>query len=347
MTSRRPHELPTAWSATLLPHPKRFSRSKAIGFCSDAPVGTAETNAGKTSACWWPGGQAELLVLEGFSELDALFARGDTIPGSWNRRKSGKGGAAAWRASETGLVGRDLHDPRFERTWAEGAGGGLVVGVGVHKGKLGRRPRNSGLVWDEAGTIREITAGEDVSLGATDGTRLAGSVGGRAALWPAIDAAPIDLATEAMPASELRALDDSLQIGYAFGHDSARAVIWNGTPESLRDLTPEGFAEARAFDGAHGFQVGFVRARQATPSGLAAFDDRAVIWNGSPDRWLDLNAVLPPPFNASTAWAIQFTRDSVLICGEAKEVEVSDPGTARESHGIARCQAVLWTAELR
>lgn len=34
---------PDAWEVSVLPHPKRFSRSKALGFCGDAPVGVAET----------------------------------------------------------------------------------------------------------------------------------------------------------------------------------------------------------------------------------------------------------------------------------------------------------------
>lgn len=334
------------WTATILPHPKRYVRSKAVGFCGGFAVGSAETGAGGSAACWWPRGEPALLVLDGKKELRALFARGNTIPGSWNRSRTGKSGAVAWRLDAGVLSGCDLHDDRFETTWAEGAGAGLVVGVGTHKGKLGNRPRNSGVVWEETGAVTEIVGAESVSLCATDGTRLAGSIGGRAALWPSFGAAPVDLAPVNMPASEVHALDGALQVGYAFDADAAHAMIWRGSADSAQDLTPDGFAEARAFDGANGYQVGFVRTRTHTPGGTAALDNRAVIWNGAADRRCDLNALLPEPFNASTAWAICFTDDSVLVCGEALRVERRDAGTARETHAMAMSQAVVWKAPL-
>ena len=336
---------PGSWQATLLPHPRKFSRGKALGFCGDTPVGLAETARAKVAACWWPDGAPELLALEGQPDLSVLFARGDTIPGSWTR-KNGTRGAAVWRLVNGVLEGRDLHDKRFEQTWAEGAGGGLVVGSGTHKGKLGARPKDSGLVWDAAGNLREITGDQDICLRATDGTRFIGNLDGHATLWPAFGAAPVDLAPPNMPASEVYAMDGDRQIGYAFKGLAAHAVVWSGTAASAIDLTPAGFAEARAFDGAHGFQVGLVRERSTTANGSSACDDRAVIWQGAPDRWFDLNAILPAPFNASNAWAIRVTGDRLLVCGEATQVDVSDPGTPRESHFVPRAQAVLWTARL-
>lgn len=332
------------WTATMLPLPRGFIRSKALGFCAGAPVGMAERANGKGTACWWPAGATELLALTGQKELRALSARGDLIAGSWNKSTSGKSGAAAWRAAGPALDGRDLHVSRFELTWAEGAGGGLIVGVGTHKGKLGARRPDSGLVWDPAAGVVEVAAAEDVCLRATDGTRLGGSIGGRAALWPAVDAPAVDLAPPAMPASELYALDGELQVGYAFADDGARALLWRGTADSVRDLTPTGFTEARAFDGADGFQAGFIRPRASTPSGVAALDDRAVLWHGAADRWWDLNAVLPTGFNASVAWAVHVTDDSVSVCGEARQIVVQNEGTDQESHGLEHSQAVLWTA---
>lgn len=94
--------------------------------------------------------------------------------------------------------------------------------------------------------------------------RCAGTIGGRAALWPTIDSSPIDLAPESMPASEIYALDGELQIGYAFKRRNARAVIWRGSAASALDLTPADCEESRAFDGAHDYQVGLVRARSTT-----------------------------------------------------------------------------------
>lgn len=337
---------PSSWQVTLLPHPKRFSRSKALGFCGNEPVGVAETARAKVAGCWWPGGTPEFLELDGFKDLNVLFARGDIIPGSWSKNSGGKVGAAAWKLTEGVLEGRNLHDERFERTWAEGAGGGLVVGVGVHKGKLGMRPKDSGLIWNDAGELREVSGAEDVCLRATDGTCFAGNIGARAAFWPEFGAPPVDLAPADMPASEVYAMDGALQIGYAFKKLAARAVVWRGSAASALDLTPAGFAESRAFDGAHGYQVGLVRKGSNTRNGSSACDDCAVIWQGAADRWFDLNALLPEPFNASNAWAIRVTADRILVCGEALRVETSDPGTSRESHFVPLAQAVLWTVQL-
>lgn len=334
-----------SWQVQLLGHPKRFSRSKALGFCGAVPVGMAETARAKMAACWWPGGEPTLLALEGASDVSVLFARGAVIPGSWSKGGGGKRGAAAWQCVDGALQGRNLHVATFERTWAEGAGGGLVVGVGVHKGKLGARPKDAGLVWDTAGGVRTVSAAEDVCLRATDGTRLAGAIGARAALWPSVDAPPVDLAPAGMPSSEVHALDGERQVGIAFKQLSARAVLWQGTAASARDLTPVGFEESRAFDGACGWQVGLVRERSSTRSGAGASDDRAVIWQGAPDCWFDLNALLPAPFNASTAWGLCVTANEVLVCGEASRVETSEAGTARESQYVPLAQAVLWRAQ--
>ncbi|MBK9134377.1 MAG: hypothetical protein IPM15_08565 [Betaproteobacteria bacterium] len=220
----------------LLGHPKRISRSKALGFCGAVPVGMERRHAPR----WWPGGEPTLLALEGASDVRVLLARGNVIPGSWSKGGGGKMGAAAWQCVDGALQGRNLHVSTFERTWAEGAGGGWVVGVGVHKGKLGARPRDAGLVWDTAGGVRTVSAAEDVCLRATDGTRLAGVIGARAALWPSVDAPPVDLAPAGMPSSEVCALDGERQIGLAFKQLSARAVLRQGTAASAQDLTPVG-----------------------------------------------------------------------------------------------------------
>jgi hypothetical protein len=170
----------TSWEVTLLPHPKRFTRSQAIGFCDGHAIGMAETARGKSHACWWPHGEAELLALDGYKEVRASFARGDVIAGSWV--KADAFGAAVWRLVDGKLVGTDLHDRRFEKTWAECAEHGLVLGVGVHRGNLGARPPDVGLVWRDDGTRQELVASGDVCLKGTDGIRLAGSVAPRA--WP-------------------------------------------------------------------------------------------------------------------------------------------------------------------
>ena len=339
---------PDSWQVTILPLPKRFSRGAAFGFCSGHPVGRAETARARSLGCWWPDHQPELLTLAGQTEVAAGTARGDLIPGHWRQTTTAAMGAVVWRLRGGRLVATDLHDRSYENTWATAAGGDVAVGVGSLSGTTGQRRHQVGLLW-RAGRKPTMVAGTgDVSLFATDGKRLAGSLNGRATLWPTATAAPVDLAPEGLPMSEVQALDGELQIGIAWKGMCARAGFWRGTAVSFCDLTPRGFQSGRAFDGTRGFQVGFVRARDTTRNGSTGSDNRAVLWQAAADRWFDLNALLPAKtYNASVAWAIEIRGNAVHICGEASRFEVSHPGTLQESHAVPVAHPVLWSAQLR
>ena len=328
----------------LLPLPKGFSRGKALGFCGGHAAGMVESSRGKSQACWWPDGRPELLSLSAYKELRVLSARGDAIAGSWT--KGFASGAVVWRLRDGALSGTDLHDKKFEKTWAECAEHGLVLGVGVHKGKLGARAADSGLVWPEDGARREVSASGDVSLKATDGIRLAGSADGRAALWPAADGALVDLGPTGFASSEIFAIDGDLQVGVAFKGMKARAGLWTGSPASFVDLTPADYEVSRAFHSSGGWQVGLVRRHDMTRNLSANLADEAALWHGSKDDWFNLNSVLPKAsgLNASVAWSIERAGDRVRICGEASRCEVSDAGTDRESHFVPEAHAVIWTA---
>jgi hypothetical protein len=123
-------------------------------------------------------------------------------------------GAVAWSLRSGKLVGVELHDPAYEKTWAAAAGGDAVIGMGSPAGK-----RTVGLLWRN-GVLTPLAATGDVSLFATDGTRVAvaGSVQGRAMLWRSPEATPIDLTPDSLAMSEVQALDGELQIG----------VVWKG-----------------------------------------------------------------------------------------------------------------------
>jgi hypothetical protein len=112
-------------------------------------------------------------------------------------------------------------------------------------------------------------------------------------------------------------------------------------------------------DGDRAWHNGGVRiaARQAGPrrtqggaslgSGSEGSDNRAVLWEGSADRWFDLNALLPgQKYNASIAWAIEIRDDAVRLCSEANRYEAKDPGTPYECHVVPVAHPVLWTARL-
>jgi hypothetical protein len=332
------------WKLTLLPLPKRFSRGTALGFCGGFPVGLAEAARGKVAATWWPDGKPELLELEGYPEVRASSARGHVIPGGWQKKQGEHRGAAAWTWRDNQLHGADLHDKRFDRTWARAAGGDLIVGSGVPPRVPGVRTRNVGLVWRQ-GQAPQVVADPqtEVALYCTNGVALAGSRDGRATLWPQAEAAPIDLTPLRCQLSEVLALDGHEQFGVAFHGDRARAARWAGSAESYADYTPEGFETAGIRATCQGFQAGSVRRRHATMNGTPGSDDQAALWRGGGDRWFDLNSLLPQPYNSSTALAVEWVGQEIRICGEVRLCEVSHPGTKNESHIVPKAHPALWT----
>jgi hypothetical protein len=151
-----------------------------------------------------------------------------------------------------------------------------------------------------------------------------------------------------MSMSEVQALDVERQIGVAFKGFRARAGLWRGTAGSFEDLTPKGFQAARALGAANGFQVGYVRMKDTTPNGSAGSDNHAAVWQGSADRWIDLNAFLPDStYNASIASAISINGDVIQVAGQAMRIELTHAGTKFEDHAIPVAHPVVWTARLQ
>lgn len=213
-------------------------------------------------------------------------------------------------------------------------------------GSRGRGP-DVGLLWRDGADPVVIDGPGDVSLRATDGVQIAGSIRGRAMLWREVGQDPIDLAPDKSFASEIEALDGEYQIGSVFKGMCARAGLWQGSAASFRDLTPKGFQTARAYGAAQGLQVGMVRVKDVTRNGSTGCDNRAVLWEGAPDRWVDLNAMLPPDYNASVAWAITVSGNEIRICGEASRYEATHAGSANEDHCVPIAHPAVWSARLR
>jgi hypothetical protein len=334
---------PASWELTILPLPKSYSRGHAYGFCNGQPVGVAEKLRSNTptQGCWWPDGKPELLAVNGQTQSASGNAEGDVIPGHW-KDKSGSMRAAGWRFRGGRLVATELHNKSYEQTWATAAGGGAVVGMGRSPGA-----RTVGLLWRDGAEPAVVTAEGDVALYATDGIRVAGSVRGRAMLWPSPEAALIDLTPAKMQMSEVQALDGDTQVGAAFKGFRARAALWRGTAASFIDLTPKAFETSRASGAARGYQVGSVREKDNTRGGSGGSDNRAVIWQGAPDKWFDLNALLPSAkYNASVASAIDIQGDVLRVCGQAIQYEFYHAGTPQEGHAVPVAHPVLWTARL-
>ena len=332
---------PASWTVTILPLPKGCSRGAAYGFCGGHAVGRAERLRSPSVGCWWPNGKAELLTLPDAARVGPGRASGNTIPGQWSIAE-GETGAAAWTLHHGELVGRRLDAAGVSSSWGTVAAGDVVVGTANRQGQ-----RNVGLVWRGTDAAVMISAEGDVALHATNGVQFAGNIRGRAMLWPAADAAPIDLSPAGMPMSDVQAFDGETQVGTAWKGMRPRAAMWSGTAASFRDLTPPGFQVAQIFDAAHGLQVGMVRVKENTRNDTPGSDNRAAIWSGSADAWFDLNALLPADtYNASTALAIEVTGNSVRIAGTATRYEVQGEGTPHESHVVPGSHAAMWAATL-
>jgi hypothetical protein len=342
-----PGIVPDSWIVTILPLPKRFSRGAAHGFCNGHAVGRAETARAKSLACWWPDGKPELLGFDDHEYIGCGLAAGDLIPGYWMNDSSAMR-AVAWRFRNGHLVSSLLHDNAYDSTWGTAAGGDAVIGVGTPPQTPGQRQLKVGLVWKEGAQPGVLSVANGiVAVFATDGTRVAGSVDGRAHFWPSVDAAPIDLSPKGMAMSEIQAIDGELQVGMAFKGFRARAGLWRGTADSFEDLTPKGFQTARALGATGGFQVGFVRVKDTTPNGSGGSDNRAAIWQGAAGRWFDLNALLPATkYNASTASGIHIRGDVLQVCGQATRYEATHPGTKYEDHAVPVAHPVIWSARL-
>ena len=335
-----------SWQVTVLTLPKGYSRGSVYGFCGGNAVGHAEAARSGSFGCWWPSGKPELLRIDGKKYVASATATGEVIPGHW-REESSELRAVAWSLRNGVMTSRVLHTNAFEQTWATASGGGLVVGIGAPHSE-GTRRRKVGVVWRDGHEPMTVVAEGEVALFATDGQRLAGSVHGRATLWPAPDAAAIDLTPASMQMAEIRALDGDTQVGTATTKRFRfRAGIWKGSAESFVDLTPSGFETSGASGAKGGYQVGSVRRKENTRGGSAGSDNCAVLWQGAADRWFDLHALLPAAkFNASRALAIHIEGDLLQVGGEASQYELTHAGTAHEGHAVPVARPVIWTARL-
>lgn len=333
-----------SWSVSVLPLPRRMVRARAVGFVERHPFGIAESAAGKGQVCRWSNGAPELLSFEKFKHFSVASGSGDAIAGTFSNARTGASGAVVWRSERDGTTrSASLHDARFESTHALGVRGDRVFGIGVNKGKPSQRPPDCGLVWTLGGGLREIALAADVQVFDGDGTRLVGSIDGRAAYWPGEASGPIDFGEP----GEIHALDGELQIGFVWAGLHPRAALWRGSAGTKVDLTPDGFDVSAARDGREGWQVGWVRPTGVDRHGNTAMNDRASLWRGKAESWIDLNALLPAEtYNISDAHGIMIRGDELSIAGVAGCYVVDDPASNRPTHVPGTMHAVVWRARL-
>jgi hypothetical protein len=227
-----------------------------------------------------------------------------------------------------------------------GVGGGAQVGFGVPKVKKGEHAKDRALLWqgsNEVFVLRSSADADATSFG-TDGEFQVGSIGNKAALWRGPDSEPVIIGGD-KGYSEAHAVRDGEQVGTLWKGMCARAAMWKGTPDSLIDLTPNGFQSAWAADCAGGFQVGYVKKKDLTPSGSSSMNTRAAVWNGT-NEFFDLQTLLPAPWNTSAATSIEIVGDTIRIVGEAVNVVTTGPGL-QASEAMAESTVIVWEGKLR
>jgi hypothetical protein len=140
------------------------------------------------------------------------------------------------------------------------------------------------------------------SADGTDGVHQVGAANEFAAYWSGSAASYQSLGPSNLPNlsnADATALRGNQIVGFATdaaGHE--HPLLWNGVTTNAIDLLPSAYYFGRAFDTNGTQQVGI-----ADPVGTTDVGD-AVVWNGSPDSYVDLTQFLASGYTGSIADAI-------------------------------------------
>ena len=316
-------------------------------------VGATVGTGWREAPCWWPASVPTPIDAGAHKRIGIGGAGGNDIAGYFSRSDGSEGGALGWRLEDGALRLRELHPAQgWEWTRAQGAGGGCLAGSGQPKAARGVRTRDRPLCWLADGRMVELPLlepGSEALACATDGVHVVGHAkcreGQCAVLW-AVDGSSAVMLESLDGLSEVCGVADGEQVGYFWAEGGARAALWRGTAASRVDLTPVGFADARAFGCGGGYQVGFVTRRRQTRSGGANPLTRAALWAGSAQSRIDLQALLPPPWNASSAVAVGVFGDTLRVVVEAQQVVMENEGTRNERYFLAAQVPVTWGTKI-
>ena len=344
---------PARWTVTVLPLPKRQAYAHVSGLCGGQVVGETEARGGASVPHWWPGGQPAPIVHPDQKKLAVRSASGDVIPGFWKRSSGGFGGAIGWRLEKGSLTVLDLHPGKgWDHTLAMGAGGGAFAGVGQRQAKKGERAVDIALLWKADTTLVELPPAESggaAQAQATDGQWVVGSAGRtggqRAALWPA-DGSRIVVLGDDRSITDATWVADGEQVGVRWTGRGSAAALWRGSASSFVDLTPEAHEAGWASGCARGFQVGFVQVEATTRSGSGTMASKAALWQGDAASFVDLQALVPEPWNASSAVAVEVRDGTLRIAGTLTQFGTTDELTPRESQFVIATRAAVWETRL-
>jgi hypothetical protein len=161
-----------------------------------------------------------------------------------------------------------------------------------------------------------------------------------AMLWSGTAASAVDLNPANSYFSEATTLFGDTQAGYARRKatgDADHAVLWHGTAASAVDLNPAGFISSHISDNSATTQV--------ESGSLSTNSYHALVWNGSPDNFIDLHSTLDGLIpNLGNSAAICITADGTIIgtafaTGAVSYLVVWTPGEVPEPNS---CILAIW-----
>jgi hypothetical protein len=142
--------------------------------------------------------------------------------------------------------------------------------------------------------------------------------GSHACMWSGSQASLVGMEPPGSTSSGISAAHVGQQGGSATFAGNSHAVLWSGDAQSAVDVHPAGSATSSISDIHTGIQVG-------------TSDNRAGIWRGSADSFVDLHAFLPASFLSSSAADVYVDRRGAI----------SVVGSGYNSDA-ARTEALLW-----
>ncbi len=268
----------------------------------------------------WTGSAASIVELHSFGA--ALGAGGGQQVGYISAGSVVN--AALWTGSAASLV--NLHPSVSANSQAHGAGSGQQVGfadiAGIRRASLWTGSAASRVDLHPAGASTSIAHDCDggVQVGETLHTFIY-----RASLWNGSAGSWVDLNPHPGVSSYAFGVSNGQQVGLTTTNSPpaiTHAALWTGSAASFVDLNPPGATRSEALGVSNGIQVGFA---------FVSGQQRAVMWSGTPESWVDLHAFLPQGYASSQAGSVHAQGSFAFIVGSALH---TSSNTAR---------AVLWS----
>lgn len=333
--SPMPHE-PHFWMETEV-FPAGLHLEESVGAASGGAIAGHMMSIKNFRPVLWTEGEGVSLIPDREVEPEADFGSVRGIGGG--QQVGWIGGAhraALWSGSSDSYVRLHPDGPVFGHSWANGTNGRFQVG---QIGEVG--VGNQAVRWEGSADsmLRLPTPGLFAGEGraTTDeqavGTAFDSEMRMHAVLWSVAESRVTftDLHSANYFHTQAHALGAVQQVGFGtfenvFFDGPVRALLWQGSADSLVDLHPEAYYSSVAAGTNDHAQVGFV---QPHPGGWDA--RRAAFWAGSADSFVDLHAHLEGEFMASQA--ISIDADGVI----------HGMGLRPNGNGHPMWHAVVWT----